>query len=397
MHWFWRGAIAIISAHIVQLVPIELVVLPFYLVAHLARELGIVDWVGPLILVGIYLLICFIGFLVYWLLDRYLAPLTWSEGAEGPEERRRTEKVADPKPATPTIWCLNCRYPLDGLMENRCPECGCRFDPDDAATYWDGTRKRVRKRYLSARQLVIAKRCVGAVSFWLLVQPLVLYWRPLAERNIRAELWRSPNLRVTEKPWTPTPYHRLYAWWSSYRGLPVPRTVFWIAARSPLSHNVTTTGGRDNTGDPSSGNLTVVSGDELSRFGELENLTRLFLSNSSIEDEELRHIGSLKHLKWLDLRGTNITDEGLKHLRGLNTLERLYLSRTKITDKGMAIVQELPNLRMLDVQLTRITDEGMAHIQEMKNLEQLFVAHTKVTAAGIEGFRKSRSSVMRAK
>jgi hypothetical protein len=30
--------------------------------------------------------------------------------------------------------CLACNYPLRLLPENRCPECGSAFDPNDAAT-----------------------------------------------------------------------------------------------------------------------------------------------------------------------------------------------------------------------------------------------------------------------
>ena len=31
----------------------------------------------------------------------------------------------------PRMFCLECGYPLDGLPEPRCPECGTPFDPDD--------------------------------------------------------------------------------------------------------------------------------------------------------------------------------------------------------------------------------------------------------------------------
>ena len=31
--------------------------------------------------------------------------------------------------------CLGCGYILDGLPENRCPECGRPFDPGDPSTY----------------------------------------------------------------------------------------------------------------------------------------------------------------------------------------------------------------------------------------------------------------------
>jgi len=41
----------------------------------------------------------------------------------------------------PTMRCKHCRYRLDGLADNRCPECGEAFDPNDPAlvSVTDGT------------------------------------------------------------------------------------------------------------------------------------------------------------------------------------------------------------------------------------------------------------------
>lgn len=38
-------------------------------------------------------------------------------------------------PMSESIRCKCCEYILDGLPENRCPECGRLFDPSDARTY----------------------------------------------------------------------------------------------------------------------------------------------------------------------------------------------------------------------------------------------------------------------
>ncbi len=35
----------------------------------------------------------------------------------------------------PQKFCLECGYPLDGLRDPRCPECGRDFDPLDASTF----------------------------------------------------------------------------------------------------------------------------------------------------------------------------------------------------------------------------------------------------------------------
>jgi hypothetical protein len=36
---------------------------------------------------------------------------------------------------TPTMYCHGCGYVLDGLRENRCPECGEGFDPSNPKTF----------------------------------------------------------------------------------------------------------------------------------------------------------------------------------------------------------------------------------------------------------------------
>jgi hypothetical protein len=39
------------------------------------------------------------------------------------------------------MFCLKCRYPLHGLTEHECPECGSPFEPSDPATFLRSTQR----------------------------------------------------------------------------------------------------------------------------------------------------------------------------------------------------------------------------------------------------------------
>ncbi|MEW6197355.1 MAG: hypothetical protein AB1601_01640 [Planctomycetota bacterium] len=56
--------------------------------------------------------------------------------------------------------CLGCGYILQGLPENRCPECGRTFDPRDQRTYY--TTRVSGRRYLA----VTTAGLVGLLLSW---------------------------------------------------------------------------------------------------------------------------------------------------------------------------------------------------------------------------------------
>jgi hypothetical protein len=49
-----------------------------------------------------------------------------------------TKVIRAEKPLLDTARCLGCDYPLRGLPQHRCPECGRVFDPADATTFNPG-------------------------------------------------------------------------------------------------------------------------------------------------------------------------------------------------------------------------------------------------------------------
>ena len=74
---------------------------------------------------------------------------------------------------TPSRYCLGCRYPLDFLPGNRCPECGRPFDPADPATYttspnkpWIATATRAEKWLVMIAAVVAVYFLVEAGLDW---------------------------------------------------------------------------------------------------------------------------------------------------------------------------------------------------------------------------------------
>jgi hypothetical protein len=87
------------------------------------------------------------------------------------------------KGTEPSRFCLGCEYPLDGLPEHRCPECGCQFDPADPRTFRDGPRPSLLKRTLTGLDKSLLAPATPFVLFavslleplvWLIAYPLAL-------------------------------------------------------------------------------------------------------------------------------------------------------------------------------------------------------------------------------
>ncbi|MEX0654280.1 MAG: MotA/TolQ/ExbB proton channel family protein [Phycisphaeraceae bacterium] len=74
---------------------------------------------------------------------------------------------------------MNCRYPLTGLDQRRCPECGRGFEPADATSYLTSTRT---MHWIHVPLgLALLGGMVGWVlyvsgSLWLFVDPIAVIW-----------------------------------------------------------------------------------------------------------------------------------------------------------------------------------------------------------------------------
>ena len=67
--------------------------------------------------------------------------------------------------------CLSCRYNLCELAENRCPECGRVFDPEDAQTFYTPPNRK------PAIWLLSAVLCCHMAILWVLFELQRAGWR----------------------------------------------------------------------------------------------------------------------------------------------------------------------------------------------------------------------------
>ena len=94
-----------------------------------------------------------------------------------------------------------------------------------------------------------------------------------------------------------------------------------------------------------------------------EQIIRLDLNGTNMDDDMMSVINNLPHLQKLFLQNTKITDKGLRNLEGLNYLEYLNLYGTEITDEGLNKMPPLPRLRNLFLWQTKTTKEGIANLK----------------------------------
>jgi hypothetical protein len=83
----------------------------------------------------LWLLVVVIGVPTAFLWWRYLRRLAMASQRSGCDAIQTSQPCGQMRLEKVTKLCRGCRYALDGLAENRCPECGERFDPTNPMTF----------------------------------------------------------------------------------------------------------------------------------------------------------------------------------------------------------------------------------------------------------------------
>jgi|GEM_PF-3757998 hypothetical protein len=122
-----------------------------------------------------------------------------------------------------------------------------------------------------------------------------------------------------------------------------------------------------------------VTDDELSYLVSFPQITYLVLDKTRITENGLKYISSLTNLEILEFRETGVTDEGLGFLSGLNKLKHLCLQHAQITDDGLVNLMGLSEMRTLTLDNTGVTDAGLVHLYDLRKLRDLSLVGTRVT------------------
>ena len=99
----------------------------------------------------------------------------------------REIRLYRPKRKPPQVFCRGCGYPLAGIDQARCPECGRPFDPDEPLTYLTAPGQRLTRavdrlpRNVIPAGMVLLVFVVGRLLLlvdmgWVLMIPLYPAW-----------------------------------------------------------------------------------------------------------------------------------------------------------------------------------------------------------------------------
>ena len=111
----------------------------------------------------------------------------------------------------------------------------------------------------------------------------------------------------------------------------------------------------------------------LESLAALPKLQRLSVDeNPQLDNAALSHIVNVDTLTQLGLTGTSITDEGLAQLAQLTELRHISLAYTGIGDAGLAHLAKCENLETLRLNAcSNFTDDGLAALRNLRGLRLL--------------------------
>lgn len=132
---------------------------------------------------------------------------------------------------------------------------------------------------------------------------------------------------------------------------------------------------------------SAVTAESLGVVGDLPNLDTLSLSGRRFAPTALAALAPATKLQKLFLQDTSTNDDSLVHLQGLDQLEMLGLARTQVTDRGLVELVQLRGLKYLSLNGLPISDAGVDSLCRMSTLTELEVVQTDISSEGLQRLR----------
>lgn len=130
-------------------------------------------------------------------------------------------------------------------------------------------------------------------------------------------------------------------------------------------------------------NGTQVTDEGLARLASLQRLEDLDLGDTKITGTGFANV-KFTSLKKLSFRECDkLTVEGFKQIVKCQNLERLNLRNTNIDDPFLQEIAKLPQLQYLWADYTRLTNEGLPYLNGMTRLISFRTRKTGVTREGM--------------
>lgn len=119
------------------------------------------------------------------------------------------------------------------------------------------------------------------------------------------------------------------------------------------------------------------------------SLTRLDLTEVSLESGIWAHVGKCRNLKYLTAHSADLRDGDVAHIRHLTRLELLSLSASQIGPETLRTMASLP--RLMNLYLTNVTfaDGSLAALGNATSLEHLFANGCELSDSDAQGLANS--------
>lgn len=135
------------------------------------------------------------------------------------------------------------------------------------------------------------------------------------------------------------------------------------------------------------GNRLTAQGFAL--IGRFQNVTRMDLSHSQVDDEGIKAILPCKTLIHLQLAVTPLMDAGLLELAKFSNLVHLDVAYCNVSDNGLKNAKSWSELVRLNLSDTKVTNAGLIHLHQTPKLETLYLGGTQVNAKGVMALQQA--------